>query len=229
MAPTISAGTANTGTTGGVTYTLPTHLIDDILLLATETNVTAGLTAPSGWSGVAASPRAQGSNVTTVNGFWKRATTASETNPSVPATSDHQTGLPFRIRGGLTSGNPWDASTSGGQTSGTSRTFSGFNTLTADSLVVYLLAADTDSATDVFGTLNTPSGLTGFAILGSSPTDNGNGGEILVASGVKATAGFVGNLTWTFSVASAWSGIALAFPPAGAGGSVEFEGWGLPI
>lgn len=227
MAPTIAMGTVNAGTTGAVTYTLPSHQADDILLLATECNVTGGLTAPSGWSATAASPKAQGTNVTTLSSFWKRATSGAETNPQVAATTDHQTGIPFRVRGGLTSGNPWDASTSGGQTSGTSRTFSGFSTVTADSLVVYMLTADADTATDIFGTLSTPSGLTGFTILGSNPTANGNGGEILVAYGTKATAGFVGNLTWTFSTAAAWAGIALALPPALA--VVEFEGWGVSL
>lgn len=229
MAPTIALGTNNAGTTVGVTYALPSHQTDDVLLLTTECNVTAGLTAPSGWSNVVNSPKAQGSNVTTLNGFWKRATSGSETNPVVAATIDHQIGSPLRIRGGLISGNPWDASTSGGQTSSASgRTFSGFNTLTADSLIVYLLAADADTAIDIFGTLATPTGLTGFTTLTTNPSTNGNGGELLIAYGTKATAGFVGNLTWTFSTAAAWSGIALAFPPAGAG-SIEFEGWGISI
>lgn len=224
MAPSTALGTANAGTTGATTYTLPTHQTDDILLLATECNVTGGLTAPSGWSNVVNSPKAQGTNVTCLNGFWKRAASGSETDPQVAATTDHQVGIPFRIRGGLLTGTPWDAATSGTQSSGTSRTFSGFTTLTPDSLVVYMLVADFDTATDIFGTLATPSGLTGFTTLSATPTANGNGGEVLVAYGVKATAGSVGNLTWTFSSAAAWAGIALAFPPA-----ANFEGWGVAL
>jgi hypothetical protein len=146
----------------------------------------------------------------------------------VPAAADHQVGIPFRIRGGLLRGNPWDISVATGQSSGTgTRTFaSGVtnSTTVPNSLVVYMLANDMDSTTDNFGTLTAPSGLTGFTVLDRTATTNGDGGQILVAYGVRTTSGSSGNLTWTFSTAAAWSGIALVFPPA-----LDFEGWGVSI
>jgi hypothetical protein len=87
-----------------------------------------------------------------------------------------------------------------------------------------MLACDLDTATDNFGTLATPTGLTSFTVLDRLFTTNGDGGGIIVASGIKATAGFVGNLTWTFATAAAWSGIAMSLPPTLP--VTEFEGWG---
>lgn len=227
-----SLGTPNAGTTSATTYVWPTHQVDDILLLATETNVTGGLTVPSTPSGVANttnSPRAQGTNVTALNAFWKRASSSSESDIVVPATSNHQTGIPLRIRGCLSSGNPWDTQTMGGQGSGTSRTFNGFNTLTTDSLILYMIVSDFSTTSDNFTSFNSPSGLTGFTVLDQNFTSGGNGGGVVVAYGTKATVGFVGNLTWTFANASSWSGIALAFPPYVAPSGVDFEGWGVPL
>lgn len=224
-------GTPNAGGTSDVTYVWPSHQAGDILILATETNLTGGLSVPSGMANTIKSPRAQSTNVTTINAFWKRATSSSEPNAVVPATSDHQVGIPFRIRGCAASGDPWDASMSSGQSSGTSRTFSGFNTLTDDSLVVFMIVADTDTTIDNFTGFNSPSGLSSFTVLDQIFTDNGNGGGILVGYGTKAVAGYTNNLTWTFTTASLWSGIALAFPPGSAvvPDPVGFEGWGVPL
>ncbi len=226
MAPSVAEGTPNSGSTGATTYTWPSHQADDILLIALESSTTA-LSTPSTPSGMAhsgSSPRSQSTNATSITSFWKRAASNAESDVIVPAAANHQIGIPLRIRGGLVSGNPWDVSTSSGQSSASGgRTFSGFTTLTADSLVMYMLANDLDSATDDFGTLATPSGLTGFTVLDRQATATADGGQIIVAYGTKATAGFVGNLTWTFGTAAAWSGIAIAFPPALA---YSFEGWG---
>jgi len=224
-APTLVLGTPNAGTTGATSYTQASHATDDILGLATETNVTGGLsdpTAPTGCVNVDNSPRPQGSNVTTITAWWKRATSGAEADFSVPATANHQVGIPFRIRGGLTTGDPWDVAAADGQATGTTgRAFdvSGGNTLTtltADSLVVYLIACHRDTDDDTFaGAITTaPTGLTSWTVHDQHFTSDGNGGGILVASGVRATPGVVGPLNWDFTVTGAWSGIALAFPPA---------------
>ncbi len=231
MAPSTPVlGTSTSGTTGATTYPWPSHQADDLLFVALESSGTALSTpsTPSGMAHTAASPRSQSSNATSITSFWKRAASSSESDVIVPAAADHQIGIPFMVRGGLASGNPWDASTSSGQSSGSgTRTFSGFNTVTADSLVIYMVTCDSDTLTDPFGTINTPSGLTGFTALSRVTTDSGGGGGIFVAYGVKATAGFVGSLTWTFAVAGVWSGIALALPPALP--VTEFEGWGVSL
>src|SRR5438045_793399 len=95
--PTVhGVGTVNHGTTGAVTYTLPTHSAGDILFLIVETNVTGGVTAPTqdgGWAHVTNSPRAQGSNVTSISVMWKLATSGAMTNPVILAQADHQIGV----------------------------------------------------------------------------------------------------------------------------------------
>lgn len=230
MAPTISLGTPNAGTTGATTYVWPSHQADDILLVTVEAqdSATGTPSTPSGMAHTASSPRSQSSAATNIATFWKRATSSAESDVIVPAVANHQSGIPFSIRGGLATGNPWDVATSTGQSSASgTRTFSGITTLTADSLIVWMLATDPDSTVDTFGTLNTPSGVTSFSVLSRIATDNGGGGQILVASGIKATAGFAGSLTWTFAAAQPWTGIALVFPPTAA--TVDFEGFGVPI
>lgn len=225
-------GTPNAGITGATSYTWPTHQADDILLLALESSVSAlsTPTAPMGMAHTVNSPRPQSTNATAITAFWKRATSSAESDATVPAAADHQVGMPLRIRGGLTSGNPWDVSIASGQSVGTgTRTLGGITTLTADSLVVYMIACDLDSLVDNFSTFNTPSGLTGFTVFTRTFTDNGNGGGLAVAYGTKVTAGFVGSFTWSFTNAAAWSGIALALPPAGSATAINFEGWGVSL
>lgn len=227
---------SNQGTTAATSYGWPdSHEVDDILVLVTETNVTAGLTlpsTPSGMANTALSPRAQSSNVVTINSFWKRtALNASENlepDAIVPATSNHQLGVSLYLRGCVKSGNFWNAQTSGGQSAGTSRTFSGFNTLTDDSLIMYMIAYDLDSGSSNLASITAPSGATNFYAY-DWYTDAGNGGGLIIGFAEKATAGFVGNLTWTFSAASSWTGIALAIPPYVPPVNTDFEGWGVPL
>lgn len=216
-------GTPNQGTTGATTYTLASHVADDVHFLATETNVTGGLADPSGgWVDIPGSPRAQGSNVVAITAWWLRSTSGSTTNPQVPATSDHQVGIPIMVRGCQTTGDPWTASSNDGQATGTTgRVFdpgtgNSITTVDPDCLVLYLIACSADIGTDNASNFNTPSGLTGFTILDQHNTTGGNGGSVIVAYGFKATAGAVGTLTWDFGTTSAWSGIALAIPGASA-------------
>lgn len=240
-APTITLGTPNQGTTGATTYVWSSHQTDDTLGLATETNVTGGLTnptAPTGMVDVDNSPRAQGSNVVAITAWWKRATSGAESNASVPAAADHQVGIPFRIRGGLTTGDPWEVAAADGQAAGTtSRAFdvsagNTLTTLTDENLVLYMIACSADTASDIMtgvggGAVSPPTGLTSWSVLDQHLTTNGNGGGVILAAGIRLTAGVVGPLQWDFSISSAWSGIALAFPPGLA--VTEFEGWGVPI
>jgi hypothetical protein len=227
MTVTLTLGTPNQGTTGATSYTQASHQTDDILMLGTETNVTAGLsdpTTPTGCVDVTGSPRTQGSNVTCNTTWWKRAASGAESNFSVPATSDHQVGIPFRLRGCITSGDPWEVISNDGQATGTTGRIydpSGGNSLTTisdDNLVVYVLCCSTDTTSDNFaGAITTaPTGLTSWTIHDQHFTTNGNGGGMLVASGIKATAGVVGPLNWTFTTTGAFSGFCMAFPEGAA-------------
>jgi hypothetical protein len=213
--PTVAGvGADNSGSTGSVTYTLPSHQADDILLLVCETNVSAGLTtATSGWAHVTNSPRAQGSNVTCINVFWKRAASGSETNPVVDATSNHQAGFAMAVRGCVTVGNPWDFTPVGsGTASGSTMSATGGTTTVANCLVLICSANFNDTATDDYSAISNGS-LANLTIQNQAFTSSGNGGGSMVATGEKATAGATGTTTANVTAATATSNLVFALHP----------------
>lgn len=213
VTPTVVAGAFNSGITSPVSYANPSHQAGDILLLLTESQQTVGLTAPSGWTNVTDSPRAQGTNSVTVNGFWRRCTSGSEANPLVPAATNHQIGLVLRIRGAVATGDPFDFSLGSGAPSTTAITLSGGTTLGAKRLIISVITNGTDTATNQFSSISGP-GQTGFTVLAQQFTTNGGGGGLAVAVGEKATAGAVSNVTATAATAINWTGLMMAVKPA---------------
>jgi hypothetical protein len=196
--PTVAAvGAANHGT-GAVTYTLPSHQADDILLLVVECSDSAGVTAPTadgGWAHVTTSPRAQGSNVTCANVMWKRATSGAMTNPQVPTGPNHQVGAALAVRGAITSGDPWDFTPVGdGGAAQTTVSAAGGTTTVANTLVVVALANNTDTLSNQFTSVVNAS-LSSFGEQVQSFTTDGNGGGIGVYTGGKAAAGATGTTT----------------------------------
>lgn len=218
----VGVGADNAGTTGAVTYVLPVHQANDILVCVVETNVTGGLTtATSGWVHVTNSPKAQGTNVTSVSVFWKRATSSSETNPVIDATSDHQAGFTIGFRGCVTSGNPWDFTPVASGTSGSlTMSATGGTTTVADCLVCIFSANNTDTAVDAYSLIINAS-LTNLAIQNQSFTASGNGGGCMVGTGEKATAGATGTTTATMGATSSTANIVLALKLAPA--SVNYD------
>lgn len=208
--PTVHAvGAANHGT-GAVTYTLPTHATDDILVLYVECSDSAGVTAPTGWAHATSSPQAQGSNVTCANVMWKRATSSSETNPQVPTGPNHQIGVAVSYSGCVLSGNPWDlVASAGGGAGQTSISAAAGSTTVVDCLVTYLVVNNTDTTTNQFSSMAN-STLSGFTEQAQSFTTDGNGGGVGVYTGGKATAGSTGTLTGSQPSGSyAWHALAL--------------------
>lgn len=205
----VGVGPANSGTTAAVTYALPAHQADDILLLFVEVGATVGATAPSGWSHVANSPRAQGSNVSTGNLMWKRATSSSETNPTVPGQANHQVGFTAVIRGCVTTGSPFDTATGVNSNLGPSLSVVMGSTSADDSLVVLAASSSADAAADQFGAF-TNSSLSSITKQGSAGTTNGNGGSVDMVTGAKAAAGSAGTWTATQSTSTQWVGIGVS-------------------
>jgi hypothetical protein len=214
--PTVQAvGTPNSGTTSGVTYTLPTHQADDILLLFVECSTTAGVSAPSGgWADITNSPRAQGSNVTCLNIFWLRATGSGTTNPTTGAAANHQVGFTVVVRGAITTGNPWDFSPVG-TGFGAQSTFSatGGTTTVADCLVMVGIVSNTDTATDEFTSAANAS-LSSFTEQEQVFVTDGNGGGVACYTGGKASAGATGSTTGNITTTNSYSALTFAIKPA---------------
>ena len=218
--PTVQAvGTPNNGT-GNVTYAIPTHQADDILLLVVECAETGGVTAPSGgWAHITNSPRSAGSNVTSVNVMWLRATSGSTTNPTVTDPGNHQVGFVAVIRGAISSGNPWDFTPVASSATGTT-TFSATNgtTTVADTLICAVISNNQDTATDQFSSVSM-SGVTSFTEREQVFTADGNGGGIALYTGERSATGSPGSCDGTIGTSSAWAGLVFALEPAAGGES----------
>lgn len=216
--PTIvGVGADNSGTTGAVTYAWPasyTPTAGDVAYLICETNVTGGLTAPSGgWAHITNSPRAQGSNVVSLSVF-ELVLAGGESAPQVPGASDHQSGFVIVFRGcDVSGGSPIDFTPVGsGNAAGSNMSATGGTTTVADCLVVVCSANSTDSASDQYSAISNGS-LANLAIQNQAPTTSGNGGGSMVATGEKATAGATGTTTATVA-AGATANLVFALKPA---------------
>lgn len=207
----VAAGTPNSGTTGSVTYAHPAGLVDgDVEIAALESAATAGVVTPAAWVDVAGSPRAQGSNTLAVNALLHRY--ASGDIALVGAASgNHQTGVVVAFRG-CASGDPVDTTSN---TSGNSAapTGLGVTTTVADCRVVWIAVWGADDATPQYSNVANSS-LSGIIVHAQSGTTNGNGGGVLVASGVKTTAGAVAAWSADLAVSQTWASIVLVLKPA---------------
>lgn len=213
--PTVEGvGTPNSGI-GNVTYALPAHAANDIILLPIECAESVGVTAPAGWAHVTNSPRAQGSNVTAVNVLWRRAASGAETAPTVTDPGNHQVGFTLVVRGVRTSGDPWDfAPVGNGAAGATSFSATGGTTTGVDRLVVVAVAGNADIATDQFTSVANAT-LASFLEREQVFVIDGNGGGIGVWTGQKATAGATGTTTGSMP-SQTYSALTLALVGASA-------------
>lgn len=210
--PTVAGVGATNSGTGATTFTLPAHVVDDILILFCESGETGGLTAPSGWAHITNSPRAQGTNVTCNSVFWRRAISGSETNPQVPAPANHLDGFAIAFRGVVNNGDPFDfAPVGNGGAAQTSVSATGGTTNGTDRLVVVAVVGNLDVATDQFSAPSNAS-LANLTTQQEFWTTDGNGGGVAVFTGEKATAGATGTTTATMA-SMTYSALTFALVP----------------
>ena len=181
-----AAGTKDEGT-GAISPRWPTHLTNDIALLIVETAGTqpASLSNAQGFVAVTGSPQGDNGSTsgTVLTLFWKRATSASQTAPTLADSGDHQLAQIVTFRNVATSGDPWDV-VAGSATAGTGSTsFSipGATTTMPNTLVVAILASSLASSASGW----TNADLTGVTERSDVSTTQGNDGGIAVATGVK--------------------------------------------
>lgn len=209
-----AAGTAQAGV-GAVTPGMPAGVLtDDILLLFIETSDEA-ITVSGGtetWTEVADSPVSM--TVTTptrLTVFWARASQNSPTSPTTSDSGDHQLAVIAAFSGCITSGDPWDVTSPGtDSTSNTSFAVPGDTTTVADCLVVAVATADFQNA---YGNTWTNADLTSVTERIDTTTSVGNRGSIGVATGVKAAAGAYGTTTGTLTANSRKAMMSIALRP----------------
>lgn len=213
-----AAGTQQTGI-NSVNVSWPTHLANDIGLLVIECGGEGTtLTPPAGWAAIPSTPV---TSVATTAGsklhvWWKRAASSAEAAVATGDSGDHQVARIFTFRGCITTGDPWDVTTTGTKTTAsTTATVPAVTTTLVDTRIVAIVGRPDDSAsTTHFGTL-VNANLTGIGEAGEAGTTSGHGGGFVVAHGVKATAGSTGTSTLTkaASTTDTYVVIALKQPP----------------
>ena len=217
----VAAGTVASGT-GAITPALPAGLqTNDILLLFLETaNQAISISNQNGgtWTQVTNSPQgtgtAGGSSATRLTVFWSRYN-GTQGAPTTSDSGNHQLGRMIAIRGATTSGDPWDVTAGGVEsTSDTSGSIPGATTTVANTLVVAAIAT---SLPDSNGTADFSAWTNANLSSLTERTDNtvtaGNGGGLGIATGGKATAGAYGSTAVTCASSATKGMMSIALKP----------------
>jgi len=210
-APTFQAISAIAASTGAdVTVTLPTHQADDILLLSVVVRDQNDTITVSGWTQIATVDRGATSRYWW---FWKRAASASETNPLVDkstATGNTYAAV-ITYRGAITTGDPWEVK--GTPQTGTAdpMVLTGITTLSDDSLVVAAVAGEDNNNASITTTGTDPAAYTEHYVESGAGAD----GVITFSEAAKTTAGATGNVSvnWNNAIPRGDGGILLALKP----------------
>lgn len=187
----------------GLAVAWPAHEVNDIGLLVIEksgNDTTIGIITPTGWQEVPGSPV---TDLATIAGsklqvWWKRAASNAETSVAVPDGGDHQIARIFTFRNCISTGDPWDVTTTGIKTTAsTTATVPALVTTVDGTLIVMIVGRPNDNASTTHFGLPVNGNLTGLGEGGEAGSTAGNGGGFVVSYGAKATAGDTGTSTLT--------------------------------
>lgn len=193
MAAPIHVGTGTVVAGTSVSASWPSgHAVGDLGFLTIAKNVNGTVSTPSGWTLL---HNDSASNTTgSVRGqvFYKFAASTSESDVALTDANN--------IIGCITAYRNVDPTTPVGTptdnsgTNGTSLTIPAVTTTLSDSLIFVFAGSERDVAGAHFSSV-TNANLTGITIHANDGTTTGNGSGLMVASGVKATAGSTGSTT----------------------------------
>jgi hypothetical protein len=225
MRPSVR-GVASGAGQADVSFALPAHQPNDIILIAIETAnqppTTTGNSAMSAngytWipPGVGGPAPGQGTaaaaNATRLLLYWKRATTSAEAGVFVDDTGDHQSVAAVVIQDANTTIDPpWETAQNTQITSSTtSLSFASLTTTKANTLIVHVVGNDADAAGNQMGTPTnaTLTNLTEWVDVGTTAQD---GGVIGVITGDFVGSGSTGNTTLTLTTSEIFSTWTAAF------------------
>lgn len=137
----------NQDTSGGASFvvTLPAHQIDDILIVVAINDGGTDITcSTSGWAEIG-----EYDGTINANWFWKRATSPSETNPTIEATTTDVFAIAYTVRGCITTGTPYEDAHATGYYQYDVQWASGFATTDVQRLAVVFATVDNDTAWSV--------------------------------------------------------------------------------
>ncbi len=196
----VASGVESSGV-GAITPALPAGwAAGHLLVLAVET-ANQAVSAPSGWTETTNSPQstgtAGGASATRLHVF-QRIAQSGDTAPTVADSGDHQIAW-ITAFSGIDATTP--VLTSAGSvlsSAGQTGTATGFTTTVADCLIV-MIGTHAEDLNDDAACSVANANLTSVAVRKTFNSTAGNGGCLVVATGVKAAAGAIGSTTfeWT--------------------------------
>ena len=193
MAAPIHVGTGTVVAGTSVSASWPSgHAVGDIGFLTIAKNVSGVVSTPSGWTLLFND--SPGNTAGSVRGqvFWKLAASTSESD--VALTDGNNIIGCITVYRNVDPTTPVGTPTDNSSQSGTSLTIPAVTTTLSDSLIFVFAASERDVAGAHFSSV-TNANLTGITIHINDGTTTGNGSGLMVASGVKATAGSTGSTT----------------------------------
>lgn len=192
---------------GALTVFLPAHAADDVFLCLNWYRESATVAPPDGWTEAATWLR----GTTRYYLHWRRATSASETNPFFASSGvDDAYGLVGVYRGVVTTGNPFDVL--GAPATGTANpaTLTGITTLTPESLVVALIGGEDNTGTGMTMTGTAPAAY----VEHYAESAVGMDGAIAVGEAERRTVGATGDVSADFGASVVgWGGLVLSLIP----------------
>lgn len=197
--PTFVAAGTFVGDNNAITPGLPAGTAqNDILVLFGHTNNTQAMTV-SGWTEAPNSPLQEGTWGMRINIFWKRAG-SSESAPTTNDSGDRQCAVILGFRGCITTGSPWDATTS--QVDATTTSSIVIPTITtslANTMIVGGVTGVNDADAANFFSSWANSNLTGLneRVDQSENTGTGAGASWGIFTGQALAAGAIGTTTAT--------------------------------
>lgn len=198
---------------GNISPGNPTHAAGDILVAFFECAGSDVMTAD--WGEVPDSPQSQGSTGTQLAVFWKRATSSSEADivATLGGGNNHAVGITLSIQGCIASGDPWDVTAGGLTSAGANQTIGGDTTTVADTLVLIGLSTNNNAtASDLFSNWTNANLASITEHADQSHTVAGGGGWGII-TGVKASAGDIGNTTVDCVITSLGGWVLMALKP----------------
>ena len=196
----VASGVESSGV-GAITPALPSGwAAGHLLVLAVET-ANEAVSAPSGWTETTNSPQSTGtagSTSATRLHVFQRIAQSGDTAPTVADSGDHQIAW-ITAFSGVDSTTPvlhsaGSVLSSAGQTG----TATGFTTTVADCLIV-MIGTHAEDLNDDAACSVTNANLTSVTVRKTFNSTAGNGGCLVVATGVRAAAGAIGSTTFEWS------------------------------
>jgi hypothetical protein len=193
------AGTAVGGTTGTISVGWPAGAsIGDLAILVVEASGNSSDFNISGWNHFSGSPLVDlaSTSGSKLSVMWRRVTSASEANVTVPATNDHtiaSISVFSGVRGDI---NPGRSIVSGAKTTATATiTWPSLDALAHNSEIIYVASRPDDNSSTTVFSLFANANLTDVGQASQAGTTNGNGGGFVVYYGTKTEPGGTGEAT----------------------------------